>query len=49
MGRGLTVFDAYRPYPVTEKIWEAIKDDRYVAVGETHGLMHLVAVQPRRG
>ncbi len=30
-GLGLKVFDAYRPYSVTEKMWEPIKDDRYVA------------------
>ena len=24
-------FDAYRPYSVTEKMWEAVKDDRYAA------------------
>ena len=28
---GLKVFDAYRPYSVTEKMWEPIRDDRYVA------------------
>ncbi|MEO5783290.1 MAG: M15 family metallopeptidase [Ginsengibacter sp.] len=28
---GLKIFDAYRPYSVTEKMWEPIKDDRYVA------------------
>jgi D-alanyl-D-alanine dipeptidase len=27
----LKIFDAYRPYSVTEKMWEPIKDDRYVA------------------
>jgi D-alanyl-D-alanine dipeptidase len=31
MGFGLKIFDAYRPYSVTEKMWEPIKDDRYVA------------------
>ncbi len=31
MGLGLKIFDAYRPYSVTEKMWEPIKDDRYVA------------------
>jgi zinc D-Ala-D-Ala dipeptidase len=32
-GRGmvLVIFDAYRPYGVTEAIWENIKDDRYAA------------------
>lgn len=31
MGFGLKVYDAYRPYAVTEKFWEIIRDDRYVA------------------
>jgi D-alanyl-D-alanine dipeptidase len=31
MGFGIKIFDAYRPYSVTEKMWEPIKDDRYVA------------------
>jgi len=31
MGLGLKIFDAYRPYSVTEKMWEPIKDDRYAA------------------
>lgn len=30
-GLGLKIFDAYRPYSVTEKMWELIKDDRYAA------------------
>lgn len=30
-GMGLKIFDAYRPYSVTEKMWEPIKDERYVA------------------
>lgn len=30
-GLGLKIFDAYRPYSITEKIWEAVKDDRYAA------------------
>lgn len=25
------IFDAYRPYSVTEKMWEKVKDDRYAA------------------
>jgi D-alanyl-D-alanine dipeptidase len=31
--KGLTIkiFDAYRPYSVTKKMWELIKDERYVA------------------
>jgi zinc D-Ala-D-Ala dipeptidase len=31
VGLGLKIFDAYRPYSVTEKMWEPIQDDRYVA------------------
>lgn len=31
LGFGLKIYDAYRPYSVTEKMWEPIKDDRYVA------------------
>ncbi len=27
----IKIFDAYRPYYVTEKMWEMIKDDRYAA------------------
>jgi D-alanyl-D-alanine dipeptidase len=30
-GMGLKIFDAYRPYSVTVKFWELVKDDRYVA------------------
>jgi D-alanyl-D-alanine dipeptidase len=30
-GLGLKIWDAYRPYSITEKMWEPIKDDRYVA------------------
>ena len=28
---GLKVFDAYRPYSVTKKMWEVVPDDRYAA------------------
>jgi D-alanyl-D-alanine dipeptidase len=28
---GLKIFDAYRPYSVTEKFWELVRDERYVA------------------
>ncbi len=31
MGLGIKIFDAYRPYSVTEKMWEPVKDDRYAA------------------
>ncbi len=30
-GLGLKVFDAYRPYSITLKFWELVKDERYVA------------------
>ncbi|MFN8291716.1 MAG: M15 family metallopeptidase [Chitinophagaceae bacterium] len=30
-GMGLKIFDAYRPYSVTVKFWELVKDERYVA------------------
>ena len=30
-GLGIHVWDAFRPYHVTVKFWELIKDDRYVA------------------
>jgi D-alanyl-D-alanine dipeptidase len=30
-GLALKIWDAYRPYSVTVKMWEPIKDDRYVA------------------
>ena len=30
-GLGLKIWDAYRPYSVTESFWELIKDERYVA------------------
>lgn len=30
-GLGLKIFDAYRPYSVTEKLWEPVRDDRYAA------------------
>lgn len=30
-GLGLKIFDAYRPFSVTVKFWELIKDERYVA------------------
>lgn len=31
MGYGLKIFDAYRPYSATVKMWELIQDERYVA------------------
>ncbi len=30
-GLGLKIFDAYRPYTVTVKFWELVKDEQYVA------------------
>lgn len=30
-GLGIKIFDAYRPYSATKKMWELIKDERYVA------------------
>ena len=30
-GYGLKLFDAYRPYAVTKKMWDLIHDERYVA------------------
>jgi len=30
-GLVLVIFDAYRPYTVTEALWENVKDDRYAA------------------
>jgi D-alanyl-D-alanine dipeptidase len=31
LGLGIKVFDAYRPYSITEKMWEPVQDDRYAA------------------
>ena len=31
MNLGIKIFDAYRPYSVTEKMWEKVKDNRYAA------------------
>lgn len=30
-GMGLKVFDAYRPYSVTKKMWKVVPDERYAA------------------
>ena len=30
-GMGLKIFDAYRPYSVTVKFWDLIRDERFVA------------------
>ena len=31
MGLGLKIYDGYRPYSVTVKMWQILPDDRYVA------------------
>ncbi len=31
LGLGLKIYDGYRPYRVTEKMWEIVPDDRYAA------------------
>ncbi len=31
LGLSLLIFDAYRPYSITEKMWEIVPDDRYAA------------------
>ncbi len=39
MGLALKIFDGYRPYRITEKMWEIVPDDRYAAdpkVGSGH-------------
>ncbi len=38
-GLVLVIYDAYRPYSVTEKLWEKVKDDRYAA-NPTNGSGH---------
>ena len=30
-GLGIKIFDAYRPYSVTERMWNMVQDDRYAA------------------
>ncbi len=30
-GLGLKIFDAYRPYTITKKMWEIVPDERYAA------------------
>ncbi len=35
----LKIFDAYRPYSVTEEMWDAVKDSRYAA-DPSHGSGH---------
>ncbi|HEY1112830.1 MAG TPA: M15 family metallopeptidase [Chitinophagaceae bacterium] len=31
LGYGLKIYDAYRPYHVTRRMWDLVKDERYVA------------------
>ena len=31
MGYNLKIFDAYRPYSITQKMWDLVHDERYVA------------------
>lgn len=38
-GLSFKIWDAYRPYAVTEKMWALVKDDRYVA-DPSHGSKH---------
>lgn len=38
-GLSLKIWDAYRPYSVTEQMWELVHDDRYVA-DPSHGSKH---------
>lgn len=39
MGYGLLIYDAYRPYSVTVKMWEVVPDNRYAA-NPRHGSGH---------
>ena len=54
-GLGLKIFDAYRPYAVTVKFWELVKDERYVAnpskgSGHNRGIaVDLTIVNPKTG
>ncbi|WP_447641604.1 MULTISPECIES: M15 family metallopeptidase [Chitinophagaceae] len=38
-GIGLLIFDAYRPYHVSQQMWQIVQDDRYVA-NPVHGSDH---------
>lgn len=31
LGLGIKIYDGYRPYRITEKMWEIVPDDRYAA------------------
>jgi D-alanyl-D-alanine dipeptidase len=54
-GLGLKIWDAYRPYSITEKMWEPVKDDRYAAnpafgSGHNRGIaVDLTIIDPRSG
>jgi len=39
LGYGLLIYDAYRPYNVTEKMWQVVPDNRYAA-DPKHGSGH---------
>ncbi|HTN39177.1 MAG TPA: M15 family metallopeptidase [Arachidicoccus sp.] len=39
MGYGLIIYDAYRPYSVTQRMWEVVPDNRYAA-DPSHGSGH---------
>jgi zinc D-Ala-D-Ala dipeptidase len=55
LGYGLKIYDAYRPYRVTKKMWELVKDERYVAnpakgSGHNRGLaIDLTIIDSRSG
>ncbi len=34
-GIGIVVYDAYRPYSITKKIWDVVKDENYAASPKT--------------
>jgi D-alanyl-D-alanine dipeptidase len=34
-GIGIVVYDAYRPYSITKKIWDAVRDENYAASPKT--------------
>lgn len=54
-GYGFKIFDAYRPYAVTVKFWELVKDERYVAnpakgSGHNRGIaIDLTLIESRTG
>jgi D-alanyl-D-alanine dipeptidase len=34
-GIGIVIYDAYRPYTITKKIWDAVRDENYAASPKT--------------